>query len=251
MQAQTKELKRAYSLMTLALIVGVISFAFALAKNAVMEYWAVNRDNVECIPADVEHSLPMVYRQSTVNPVEEDGLVKTFLTEYIHASLDEQIVSYHALSDQGRYESARLSKAKWKSIHMSLGAERALNEKRYSDSNKVYYELQRSNMGWVFLIDDIIIRSAPNSGSVLAIVRGSFQVTYDKEKVDLPSRLWGYREMYFTIQQGVPVSNAKTELYDNKYGLYVSWSAVNEITPAQKEKLSERSYDYYMLKEFQ
>jgi hypothetical protein len=191
----------------------------------------------------------MVYRQTTMNPTEQDALLKEFVEHYIHFTQDEQIVDYHAVTSAERYKDGRLSYAKWAAIEMSEGIEKALNMKRYSTSNETFYTLKQGNMGWVFLIDDLMLMGDPHSGSVIAVVRGEFQVTYDKVKSDLPSKLWGYREIHLVLNQGLPEFNDKTGKYENKYGWYVTWSHTETLTPDQKDKLSARSNDYYLLKD--
>jgi hypothetical protein len=246
MQTEIGYLKKSQGWMIIALAISVISFALLLLNIIAVKHWALERDNVACIPADVEHAEPMVYRQTTIHPTEQDSLLKEFVDSYIHLTQDEQIVDYHSPTSDSRYKDARLNYSRWGAISMSEGIERSLNMKRYSSSDETFYTLKRGNVGWVFNIDDILIHGAPQTGTILAVVRGEFQMTYDKVKLDLPAHLWGYREIHLLINQGIPRYNEKDGKYENKYGWYVTWSHSENLTPAQKEKLSERSSDYYL-----
>ena len=243
-------LKRAQGMLYIAITVGVFALFASVVKNIVTERWLKEKDMVACIPADTEASHPIVYHQTIQNPIIDDAYIKSFVEEYVHLTQDEQIVDYHQVTSNARYQNARLSQAKWKAIEMSVGTEKALNMEKYYQSNEIFYTLQQGNMGWVFLIDDIILKAVPNSGAVLAVVRGEFQVTYDRVKVDMPPRFWGYREMRFMINQGNETIDSKeNEL--NKYGVYVAWSNVEILTPEQKEARFKRNYDYYLLEEHQ
>jgi hypothetical protein len=242
-------LKKAQGIMMVAIALGVIALLMSVVKNVVTERWLSQKNTVACIPADVEHAHPLVYHQTASNPVQNDAYMKSFVYEYLALTLNENAVDYHQLTQNQRYDKARLSQSKWKSIEMSVGAERALNMERYADSDKVYKILDQGKMGWVFLVDDLLLFSGPNTGTTLVVVRGEFQVTFDKVKVDLPPRLWGYREIHLLIQQGVPVEAKDGESYINQYGLYVSWSNTNILTPEQKDKLAERNMNYYLMEE--
>lgn len=241
-------LKRSTAVMSAALGVGILALSLSVIKNIVTERWLAQKNKVSCIPSDVEHSFPMVYYQTAANPLQQDAYVKTFVEEYIRLTQNEQIVDYHQLSQHKRYENARLSQSKWQAIQMSRDIEQALNMTRYADSNQIFHDLQKSNMGWVFLIDDILLFPSPKTGITLAVIRGEFQVTYDRIKVDLPPSKWGYKEIHLLIKQGEPALDSK-ENYLNKYGLYVSWSHIEDLTPEQKERNSARSRDYYLQKQ--
>lgn len=243
-------IKRMQSSLILAFSFILIALGLSFVKNVVVENWALKRDNVACVPADVDFSHPIVYRQSVQNPINEDALLKTFIAQYVHLTQDEQIIDYHKINPSERYKDSQLSLSKWAAIDMSVGVERALNMKKYSESSDVFYTLKQNNMGWLFLVDDILLFGVPNTGNILAIVRGQFQVTYDNIKADLPPRLWGYRELHYILVQGFPQKNTKTDQYTNKSGWQVSWSAVQPISPAEKEKLSLRNADFYLMNEY-
>lgn len=242
-------LKRAQSIMILAITLGILALGMSVFKNIVTERWLSQKNTVACIPSDVEHAHPLVYHQTAANPVQSDAFVKSFVAEYIRLTENEAVIDYHQLSQNQRYDKAQLSQAKWKAIEMSVGAERALNMDKYSNSKDIFKVLDQGDMGWVFLIDDILLFDGHNTGTTLAVIRGEFQVTFDKVKVDLPPRLWGYREIHLLINQGVPLESSNGENYVNQYGLYVSWSNTNILTPEQKDKMSERNANYYLMKE--
>lgn len=243
-------IKKARSIVQLAIIIGVVALLLSVVKNVVTERWLKQKNTIACVPADVDHSLPIVYHQTALHPVQNDALVKTFAEEYIRLTQNEQIVDYHQLTQNQRYEKARLSQAKWKAIEMSVQTEKALNMQKYADSNQTFYILEQGKMGWVFLIDDILLFPLPQSGATLAVIRGEFQATADKVKVETPHFLWGYREIHLMILQGVPTSDTKDQDV-NKYGLYVAWSNMNTLTQEQKDKFSQRNYEHYLTKENQ
>lgn len=245
-----ENLKKAQGVMLIAIILGITSLVFSIVKNITTERWLSQKNMVACIPADTEFAHPIVYHQTAANPIQSDAMLKTFVAEYIRLTQNESLVDYHKISQNQRYDKAQLSQSKWKSIEMSTGAEKALNMDKYSKSSEIFKTLDQGNMGWVFLIDDILIFDGGNTGTILAVVRGEFQVTYDKVKVDLPSKLWGYREIHLLINQGVPLETEEAnDEYINQYGLFVSWSNTNILTPDQKDKLTLRNSNYYMMKE--
>lgn len=247
-------------LLLLSVILGIVALISSVAKNILTEKWLKEKEKVACIPANVENTHPLVYRQTSLNPVQSDALVKSFVEEYILLKMNEQLVDYHKTSPDERRDNARLSANKFKLIEMSQGIERAVNQSAYALSNEIYYELLKGNLGWVFLIDEILIYPGQNNGATIAVVRGEYQVTYDKVKADLPSRLWGYREIVLVVQQMMPTQDIATskekEMYSeeerdiNKHGLFVTWSKTNILGPDQKKKLDERNYDFYMLEQF-
>ena len=250
MSQEINSLKKSQKAMKLLIVAGLAALSLSIIKNIATEYWALNRDYIACTPVDVDHSEPMVYRQSISHPVEMDSLLKSFVYDYVHLTADEDIVDYHARTSSGRYGGmTKLSRAKWAAVEMSWGAERALNQIRYGGSDNVYHELEQKNMGWIFLIDDLQVMGDPTTGSVLAVVRGQYQVTYDKVKVDLPAKLSGYHEIYLLLNQEPPTTDAEDKEYENKYGWFVTWSSDQILTPAQKKLYSERTYDYYILEE--
>lgn len=242
-----KDLKKLQSLIVLALVISAISLFASIVKNVVTERWAKSRDMVACVPAESKQAFPMVYAQTAFHPVQSDALLKSFVEQYIHNTQDEQIVNYHALSKDGRYDNVRLSDAKLKAIEMSVeeSPERALNMKKYADSSDTLQNLKRCDCGWVFLIDDILIIPNVRAGKTVAVVRGEFQVTYDRVKTELPSQLWGYREITLLLDQGVPTADVKDN-YLNQHGIYVFWSFSRILSGVEKENLSSRNSDFYM-----
>jgi hypothetical protein len=249
MNSDTNYLKSARTMMIIAITFTIIAFGLSTIKDFVTERWALKKQNIACIPADVDHSFPLVYRQTAMNVTEQDALLKSFVYNYIHLTQDDQIVDYHAISNSERLKDAMLSKSRYAAIQMSLGIERGLNMKRYEESSEKYTVLKKGNMGFLFFIDDIIIQGIPQSGSVQAVIRGEVQLTYDKNKTDQRNRFWGYKQIFLTINQGIPQTNPKDDSYENKYGWYVTWSVTQELTPDEKEKLSSKSSDYYLLNE--
>jgi hypothetical protein len=190
----------------------------------------------------------MVYRQTFSHPVEQDARLKTFVEQYVRLSQDESAINYFSTTTADRYEKAKLSKAKWQAIEMASGLERVNAMKAYGDSSELYRMIAESGIGWKFLIDEILIADTPKNGPIFAIVRGQYQVTYDKAKVDLPHRLWGYKEIRLLIVEGSPTRDADGN-YLNKTGLFVNWSQVEDISAAGREKLTKQPADVYLKRE--
>lgn len=241
-------LKKFQDLLHIAIIFAIVALLASIAKNIVTERWLNQKKQVACIPANTDNSHPIVYHQTAINPVQNDALVKTFVEEYVHLILNESLVDYHKVTEDSRYDNARLSASKHKAIEMAIGPEKALNMEKYAKSNELYYELQKGNIGWEFLIDDILIYPGQNNGATIAVIRGEYQVIYDKVKVDLPPRLWGYREVVLVLQQGMPTEDEEG-LDVNKNGLYVSFSTVNVLTPDQKKSADKKAYGFYLQRE--
>lgn len=241
-----RDLKKLQAYITLAIVVGIIAGFSSVVKNIVTERWAKSRDMVACIPSEITQAYPLVYAQTAYHPVQSDAMVKSFVEQYIHLTQDEQIINYHALSKDGRYNSVKLSEDKLKAIEMAApeSPERAMNMKKYADSQDTLQRLKKCDCGWVFLIDDILVLPDLQSGSSIAIVRGEFQVTYDRIKTELPDRLWGYREIVLQLEQGIPTQDT-TDNYLNQNGIYVRWSYSRLLSSGEREKLEKRNYDYY------
>ena len=132
---------------------------------------------------------------------------------------------------------------------MSSGVEQSLNMKLYSESSETYRTLKKGNLGWTFLIDDILAFGVPDTGNVLAIVRGQYQVNFDNIKADLPPRLWGYRELSFVLVQDFPKKDTKTQEFKNKWGWSVMWSTSRTLNPSEKDKLTEKNSEFYVQEE--
>lgn len=242
---EMKEIKRAQALAIAALTAGTIALCLSMIKSYMLDRWARKRENVACVPVDVQYSHPLVYRQSFINPVEIDAKVKLFIEQYVHLTRNESIVNYHSLSNNERYDKAKLSKNKWKAIEMTSGLEKMQVMKAYGDSSTLYKMIAESGVGWNFLIDDIIIYGIPQSGPLLVAVRGQYQITYDKAKVDLPHKLFGYKEIRYLVVQGVPTKDASGN-YLNKTGLFVTWSSEEDISPDDRETYAKRGQDAYL-----
>lgn len=249
----TNTLKEIQKYMILAFALAVFALVCSFFKDIATEKLLKNKDYGICIPTEIDSALPFIYHQTAINPVQNDALIKSFMEEYVHLTQNEQIVNYHKKSDDDRNDNYQLSQNRYKAVNMSVDAERALNMDLYNRSTDVFHRLQKGNVGWVFNIDDMLIYPGQNNGVTVVIVRGEFQVTYDKVKVDLPSELWGYREMIYTVIQGFPTADEEKqtgEIKDvNSSGLYVSASFMNILSPQQKNQLDERSYDYYLNRE--
>lgn len=244
-----KDLKKLQSYIKLAIILAIVAFFSSILKNMINERWAKSRNQVACIPSDTTNGFPLVYAQTAAHPIQSDALLKSFVEEYIHLTQNEQIVDYHKITNDGRYQDARLSNARLKAIEMAMpdSPEYALNKLKYAQSYDTFQNLKKGQVGWIFNIDDMLLFPLPNTGTTLAVVRGEFQVTYDHAVVDksVPDELWGYREIHLYINQGVPTFDPKGN-YLNQYGLFVNWSVMNILSGEQRRDLSKRNYDYYM-----
>lgn len=242
-----KEMKKIYAYITLALILGVISFFASIVKNMVIERWAKSRDIVACIPTDLEQPFPMVYAQTDAHPIKSDAALKNFIYQYVQSAFNEQSVDYHSLSKNGRYDSIKISEEKKKAIEMSMpdSIARSINMKRFADSQKTLEIMKKCNCGWIFNIEDIIVKQDVNSGKTFAWVRGEYQVTYDNVKTQEPSELWGFREISLVIEQGVPMVDTK-ENDINADGKYVSFEFVRILSAEERAKIKERKSNYYI-----
>lgn len=249
MNSDSNYLKSAKTMMMISIVFTILAFGLSTIKDLVTERWALKKQNIACIPAGIDHSFPMVYRQTAMNTTEQDALLKSFVYNYVHLTQDDQIIDYHAISNSERLKNSMLSRSRWAAVQMSQGMEKGLNMQKYSESSDKYATLKKGNMGFLFLIDDIIIHGIPQSGSILAVVRGEVQLTYDNTKTEQRNRSWGYKEIYLVINQGIPQTNPKDDSFENKYGWYVTWSSTQDITTDRKEKLSDRDSSYYLLNE--
>ena len=243
------QIKRAQFLVISALAAGAVALSLSAIKSYVQNRWVTQRENVACVPSNVDFSHPMVYRQSFVHPVNADARIKTFVEQYVHLTQDESIVNYHSITTAARYDRTKLSKSKWQAIEMSTGLEKMNLMKAYGDSSDMYRLMADSGVGWKFLIDDIVIYGIPKSGPILAIARGQYQVTYDQAKrPDVPHKLFGYKEIRMTIVQGAPTKDAEGNFL-NKTGLFVNFVSEDDASPERKESLTKQPSDIYLKSE--
>lgn len=241
-------LKSIRNILLATLVVVSIAMIASVVKIGATNHWLKMKDNVACFPSDVEHSFPLVYYQTAHNPISNDAYLKTFVEQYIRLTREDLIVNYHRTTDSNRYEDAKLSNNKFEAIGLSVGEERVLNMRKYAESNNIYYDLKKDNKGYVFLIDDILIRNIPDNGTSHVVVRGEYQIVFDKVKQDLPPALWGYREIHLFLVQGVPTADLEDQ-YENKYGIFVSNSIENILSPVLKDRLTKRNIDHeYIIK---
>jgi hypothetical protein len=244
------QIRRTQFLAVLAISAGILALSLSAVKSFALNRWASNRENVACVPAGGEYTNPMVYRQTFSHPVDQDAKLKTFVEQYVHLSEDDSAVDYYSVTNARGYEKAKLSKSKWQAIEMTSGLEKANMMKAYGDSNELYKLIEESGIGWRFLIDDIIITGVPFRGPILAVVRGQYQVTYDHAKVDLPHKLWGYKEIRLLIIQGAPTKDAEGN-YLNKTGFFVTWSQVEDISADAREKITKAPSNVYLQDELE
>jgi len=257
---ETRQIKDLRRYVRLSMLLAAFGFLLSIAKNVVNEKWAKGRDTVACVPADVQSAFPMVYRQTALNPVQNDAMMKTFVQEYIEMTQNESIIDYHAQTVSGnRYNDFYLKENLKKAIELSLGNEKALNQVKLVNSTDTYIRLKKEEAGWIFLIDDILLFNGPQSnggseskesiakGYTYAVVRGQFQITYDQVKNPASPKLWGYKEIHLLIKQGLPTYDTQNNPI-NKYGLFVEWSASYDLEPNVKEEYDRRSFDYYLRK---
>jgi len=221
--------------------IGAFAFLLLFAKEVVGERYYDKR-KVVCIPTKNEFPTPMVYHQTVFSESNHDVKIKLFIEEFVRAKYDESIVNYHALSTN---REVSLSQNILKAIDMAKHDEKQRLMKKYARSDETFRLLKRGNVGWVFLIDDIIVYPMPEAGVLLAKVRGEYQVTYDSVKVDLPSELWGYKEITLLISQGHESEDEKGEII-NKQGLYVVDSNIENLSLAQKTRYTKRNHKFYL-----
>lgn len=242
------QIRRTQFLAVLAISAGILALSLSTIKSFALNRWAAKRENVACVPVDGEYTHPLVYRQTFAHPVNEDAKLKTFVEQYVRLTQDESPVDYYSVTNNERYDKAKLSKTKWQAIEMATGLEKMMMMKSYGDSNELYKLITESGIGWRFLIDEIIISGSPQNGPILAVVRGQYQVTYDKAKVDLPHKLWGYKEIRLLIIQGSPTKDMSGN-YLNKSGFFVTWSQVEDLSIEGREKVTKQPSNIYLKEE--
>jgi hypothetical protein len=227
----------------LMLVLGILAFSSNFVADNLNKRIADSTDKVACIPADKEISYPSIYSQSSYNYANEDSKIKNFMEQYIHYSLDENIVNYHRVTNNSRY-SSRLSQHKKLAINMSEKRERSLNMKKFSESFETANTLKKGGVGWVFLIDCMKIGALPGAGVYYVEVDGGFQLTHDTVKTKLPSKLWGYRRYNYLISKGNPLKDSSGK-FINEWGYYVHDSQFKELTLNQmKKSISGCNYSY-------
>lgn len=251
MNEQTRELSRLSNWVIILCFLVAVAIVQSVIKNMINEKWIKERDQVACAPVDVENTYPLVYLQSSSHPVNFEAKIQTFIEEYVHLTRDEKIIDYHKVSTDQRVDKARLSKNKEKAMYMSLGAEKATNEKKYIKSNEVFYKLEQENMGIKFLIDEIITNPVPLSNTIAVTVRGQYEGIYDRKEQKLQQlapEFLGYREIRYMVQVDFPrLSMYDNKGYENKYGYYVVWSEEREITISEKRDYEDRSRERLLL----
>lgn len=241
-------LVKAQGYLKVAYLFGFIAAITWLARGVVVEHWATTRDLTACIPAETDSSFPMVYQLNSSHPVDDRTKMTSFIEKYVHLTEDEQIVDYTRVTQDSRYDKTKLSSSLWQATGMSLNKEKTLNMKKYADSYEVYRILDQGNVGWVFLIDSILTQGVEESGYTVVVVRGHYQQTFDRVKLDLPAQLWGYKEIRYFVQQGSPVFEGEgvNQRAINRWGYYVAWSMKETIPQEVAQRLRERDSRYYM-----
>lgn len=246
---ETKEIKRMSSRVYLLIFLMGIALFQSIIKNYINEKWAKDRDTVACIP-EIETHYPGIYLQSAAHPINEDAKLQNFIEQYINLTRNEQVIDFHKVlnSQSDRYDKARLSNAKFKSIFMSEGVERKLNELRYAKSSDVFNYLDQKKMNIIFLIDSIETRPVPAGMMIPVVVRGQFEAIYDsaeKDKKVLPPEFLGYREIRYMVKRGFEMTDAEDNI-ENKTGFFVVWSDERTLDPGEKNKLFKQSREFFL-----
>lgn len=232
-------------LITIAAALTVLCSILLTIKSIVVSQLVIKKENVSCIPVNHDLPFPYAYHQTIAHPVQSDSRVKSFITEYVHLTKDESYIDYHATTDNSRYDDAKLSKNLWKATEMTAGIEKALIQKKYVDSVDVFKFLKANNVGWVFLVDSILVHPLEEAGSYRIVVRGEYQVTYDKAKVDIPHGLLGYKELTYILVQADPTEDMSGNDL-NKSGLFIVYSQEDTLTFLEKQRLDQKDINYYM-----
>lgn len=241
LEKEIEDIKSNRSVIKIIIAVTFVTATLTFVKDILVENEARSRA-VACIPTLNEQAFPIVYHQTVYNQSNHDAKIKTFVEEFVRLKYNESIVDYHAISTN---RDVSLSRNLLSALEMSQFEEKAELMKMYSSSDETYGILKKANAGWVFLVDDMIIHNMPESGYLIARVRGEFQVTYDQVKVDLPADLWGYKEIVLIISQSLPTEDSKGEPI-NPYGYYVISSRSESLSLQKKRKLTERNHDFYI-----
>lgn len=212
-------------------------------------YFSINQWNskpksASCTPVYQEFNLPFVYRQSKINPVNSDAIIKRFIEEYVSLTLNEEYINYHAATNNARYSDNKVSDSKWKAIYLSEGDALNIRRKDYYNSSTILQTLKKGKLGWNFFIDDIVVRGLSDGSEYAVEVRGEYRVITDQRTSKLPAQLDGYWELTYHVVQGPPSENSERK-YINKYGLYVVWEQARSITPVEKDLLMSRDRSFY------
>lgn len=227
------------SLMVLAVAAGVLS----MVKQQIVNQWISSKENVACVPSELETSVPAVYYQTSYHPVNNDTKIKNFVEQYVDLTKNESYVDYHALTKDARYiEQAKFSQRLWTAIDMSFGLEKSHNMEKYAKSSETYKFLKEKNIGWIFLIDAILIGGIDGSGVARVVVRGEYQLSPDQVRNDAPYRLYGYKEITYLVSIGAPSATEDGQAI-NKWGLYVIESFERDLSPIERNKLYQASHD--------
>jgi len=235
-----------------SIVAGLIAAILGIVREYAVNSWLAQKENVSCVPSTIESALPFVYYQSSYHPVQEQTKINNFIRQYVHLTRDESYINHHRISKDGRYDDQRLSKNYLQAVELSTGIEQAINKKRYIDSNETYQFLKKNDVSWDFLIDAILVQGLSDAGAARVVVRGQYQITYDKAKIDVDNRLYGYKEITYIVMIGAPIglppSMDGSPVYINRYGLYVADSFERNLTPLQQKELNDKAALEYIEK---
>lgn len=238
--------RRNQFLITVTVVMGILAGILGVVREYSVNAWLARKENVACVPSTIEVALPFAYYQSTFHPVNQEAKIKQFIEQYVHLTKDESVVDYHKLSNKDRYwDSAQFSKKFWTAIDQSLEIEQKLNRQRFADSPETYRFLKENKVGWTFNIDTILPFGMTEAGAYVVQVRGEYQISYDQAQVEVPHRLYGYKEITYLVMTSVP-SYAPDGQPLNKYGFYVIDSTERDVSPAERKKLNEQNYQMYL-----
>lgn len=238
--------RKSQLLITATVVIAIIAASTGIIREFVINDWLTRKENVACVPSTIEASLPFVYYQSAFHPVNQESKIKTFIEQYVHLTKDESMVDYHKLTNKDRYyDSAQFSKKYWTAMDQSLETEKKINMQRFTDSSETYRFLKENKVGWIFNIDTILVNGLTDAGAAVVTVRGEYQVSYDQAQVEVPHRLYGYKEVTYIVLLSTPSQTPDGQLL-NKNGYYVIDSYERDISPVERIKLNELNSKFYM-----
>lgn len=243
MREEIDELKRLRWIIWWLITATIFAFSLSVVKNIINERWAKQRDTVACIPS-IETNYPGIYLESAAHPINHDAKLKLFMEQYVHLTLDESPTDFHKVTKDKRYDKARLSDNKYKSIFMSDDIERILNQKRFAESNERFVELDRDKKSVVFLIDELIVAPMPMTNMTTVTVRGQFEGIFDSvnsQNKSLAPEFLGYKEFRYLVRSDFPETDVDNDKFYNKPGFFVVWSEKIDLDLGTKTKLENRS----------
>lgn len=244
---KSPEAKRYQILIALSLVSSMFILAAAVSTGLtsfIVKAFAEKPKAASCIPLHQDYNLPFIHKQSRINPVNSDTIIKRFIEQYIALTKNEEYINYHAATNNSRYNDAKVSEAKWKAIYLSIDDAQDVRRREYFKSSDILQTLKKGRLGWNFFPDSMVVRGQSDGGVYHITVLGEYRVITDQNYSRLPAQLDGYWELTYYVIQGAPSETAERK-YINDYGLYVAWEEARLVSPGEKEFLMSRDARFF------